>query len=617
MCGIAGFISNKYNKDDLNNMTSVLQHRGPDHQGIFFNKDLGVGLGHRRLSILDLSSSANQPFTSSCKNFTMVYNGEVYNYKDILHQIQLESNFTPKTTSDTEIILEAFLLWGNDFVNKLNGMFSIAIWDRKKNNLTLFRDRMGIKPLFYYLDSDTFAFASEIKSLVNLVNKKCLSINQKTVIDILHLGYSYNDRTIFNEIKKVNAGSTISVDSSKQITQKYYWQIENQIKSKTICNETEAKNGLKKRIISSVEKRTISDVPIGTFLSGGIDSSLVTSITQSISSQPINTFSIGFKDSKHNESFFAKKIAQKLNTNHHEFILTERDAIEEVDNLFRTYDEPFGDSSSIPTLLVSKMAKQQISVALSGDGGDELFLGYGMYNWAKRMNNQFIYSMRKPISQTLNMLGNNKLRRGAMVINAPSKPLLKSHIFSQEQYLFSLEEISYLLTKENSFPKYETTYALNRSLTHMEDQAFFDLKNYLKDDLLVKVDRASMQHSLEVRVPLLDHEVVEYALNISPKLKYKKGTSKYLLKEVLYDFLPSEMFERPKQGFSIPLQKWLKTDLKYLIDSYLSKETIETINIVNYTTVKQIIEKYLKGEDYLYNRIWILIQLHKTLTQYQ
>ncbi len=616
MCGISGFISQQYNEADLNKMTSVLAHRGPDNQGAYFNSDSGIGLGHRRLSILDLSDSANQPFFSRCNNFIMVYNGEVYNHKEIIGELQKNSTFIPQTSSDTEVILEAFVVWGNEFVNKLNGMFSIAIWDVQKEVLTLFRDRMGIKPLYLYKDAETFAFASEIKAIVNLVSLKKLTVNQSTVVDILHLGYSTSEKSIFNEIKKVKAGSILTINKNNKASESLYWDINSQVKKETINNEQQAKKELKNKLIESVEKRIVSDVPIGTFLSGGIDSSLVTAITQSLSKKSINTFSIGFKDTKQNESEYARKVAKELKTNHHEFMLTEKDAIEQVDNLFKTYDEPFGDSSSIPTLLVSKMAKKHISVALSGDGGDEQFLGYGMYTWAKRMDNNFLYSFRKPISKILKNVGNSTIRRGAMVINAPSKNSLKGHIFSQEQYLFSIAEISSLLKKHSIGSQINENWTLSRPLNAMESQAFYDLKNYLKDDLLVKVDRASMQHSLEVRVPLLDHNVVAYSLNIAPELKYKNGTHKHILKEVLYDYLPSELFARPKKGFSIPMQKWLKTDLNYLIGQYLSKEKIEEANIVNHKIVETIINRYMKGEDFLYNRIWILIQIHKLFDFY-
>ena len=610
MCGISGFLTKKYNSEHLQKMTDSLSHRGPDADEVFFDETAGIGLGHRRLSILDLSSNANQPYHSNCGRYVMVYNGEIYNYESIANELKNATGFSKKTNSDTEIILEAFVCWGDKFINKLNGMFALAIWDKHNHELKLFRDRIGIKPLYYYWVDNIFAFSSEIKALTQLITKSKLTVNRNSIYDILHLGYTPQEFTIFNEIKKVSSGSLLKVNNT-EISTTQFWELNKQIKKETIKDESIAKKGLKNKLKSAVEKRMISDVPLGTFLSGGIDSSLVTALVQNISKSPISTFSIGFKDDKLDESRYAKKIAQELGTNHHEFLLTERDALEQVDNLLSIYDEPFGDSSSLPTLLVSKMAKKHVSVALSGDGGDEQFLGYGMYNWAQRLSNPIIYNLRKPIYNTLNLIGDNRIKRGALVINALSKETLKSHIFSQEQGFFSAQEINKLLVTPTKGNLLQENWTLNRALNPMEDQALFDLHYYLKEDLLVKVDRASMHHSLEVRVPLLDHDVVSYTLNIDAQLKYKNGTSKYLLKQVLYDYLPEKLFDRPKKGFSIPLSKWLKTDLKYLIDNYLSKKTIEICGLVKYSEVDNIVTRYLNGADYLYNRVWILIQIHQ------
>ena len=610
MCGITGFLSKKYNSKDLQKITDSLYHRGPDANGIFFDENIGIGLGHRRLSILDLSTNANQPFYSVCDRYVLVFNGEIYNFEAIYNELKKETGFERKTVSDTEIILEAFVHWGDDFIHKLNGMFAFAIWDKNNNELKLFRDRIGIKPLYYYWVDNVFAFSSEIKGLTQLITKSKLTINRNSIYDILHLGYTPQNFTAFNEIKKVPSGSFLKV-KDKEILITKFWNLNKQIKTETIKDEFIAKKGLEDRLKLAVEKQMISDVPLGTFLSGGVDSSLVTALAQKMSSNPINTFSIGFKDDKFDESRYAKKIAQELRTNHHEFILTEKEAIEQVDNLLSIYDEPFGDSSSIPTLLVSKMAKKYVSVALSGDGGDEQFLGYGMYQWAKRMNNPVIFRLRKPIYKALNLTGNNRIKRGALVINALSKTNLKAHIFSQEQGFFSALEIDKLLVSSIKGNFLEENWNLDRELDPMENQALFDLHYYLKEDLLVKVDRASMYHSLEVRVPLLDHDVVSYSLNIDPSLKYKNGVSKYLLKEVLYDYLPKKLFVRPKKGFSIPLSKWLKKELKYLIDQNLSKVSIESCGLVNFHVVNGLVNRFLNGEDYLYNRLWILIQIHQ------
>ena len=349
----------------------------------------------------------------------------------------------------------------------------------------------------------------------------------------------------------------------------------------------------------------ISDVPFGTFLSGGIDSSLVTAIAQSLSTEPVKTFNIRFEDSKYDESPFARAVSEYLGTSHFEYTVTEKDGIELIPELMNIYDEPFADSSAIPTLLVSKMAKQHVSMTLSGDGGDELFMGYGAYKWAERLNYPLIKNFRAPIKGALSILSNRYKRVSHLFEKVPNDQLC-SHIFSQEQYLFSRSEIKELLR-----PEFYSDFMLDekprlaRKPTAAEEQSLFDLKYYLKDDLLVKVDRASMHYSLETRVPLLDYRIVEFAFNLNPSLRSKNGVSKYLLKKVLFDFVPGKYFDRPKQGFAIPLQRWMKNGIIYPkadnrgLNNFFNKNEIERFYK----------EFYIKGTDYLYNRVWELIML--------
>jgi len=621
MCGITGIFSkNKIDlsSDIIHQMTDAISHRGPDASGYY--KSENCFLGHRRLSILDTSSGANQPFHSKCGRFVMVYNGEVYNYKELAQK----HNINTKTTSDTEVILELFAKLNTKFVNEINGMFSICIYDTLENKIYLFRDRVGIKPLFYYLADEKIFFSSELKSLKKIfftselkslkkILTHKLSINNSAIKNFLYLGYIPQEETIYNEIKKMPAGSFASFNGNK-LKFSNYWNIDSKIEKETIKDYSIAKDKLSNLLTSSVTYRMISDVPFGTFLSGGTDSTLVTALAQSISDKPIKTFSIGFKESKYNESEHAKSVAKYLKTDHHEFILSENDAIEQVANLLDIYDEPFADSSAIPTLLVSQMARKEVKVALSGDGGDELFMGYGMYEWANRLSNPIIKTCRKPISKILNF-GGNREKRAAKVFDYPSEKRLKSHIFSQEQYLFSESELNTLLVNNSELIFNEESRDLNRTLTARESQTLFDFNNYLKDDLLVKVDRASMHHSLEVRVPLLDHRIAEFAFNLDEKLKVNDGIQKYLLKEVLYDYVPKQIMDRPKWGFGIPLVSWLSKDLKYLIVNYLSKESIENCNIVKYEIVHGLKKSYLNGETHLYNRIWVLILLHKWILE--
>ena len=608
MCGIAGFISSQLDKVNLSSMTDSLAHRGPNASGLFYDPTNNIGLGHRRLSIIDLSASANQPMESGCKRYTVVFNGEIYNY----HEIAEELNTPLKTNSDTEVIVEAFAKWGVDFVKKLNGMFTISIYDTKTNNLYLFRDRIGIKPLYYHWNQSDFLFASELKSIKSSGIE--LTINKQAIASFLHLGYIPQNHTIYQNTFKLPAGSYGVFEKNKfEIIP--FWKPEDCIKKETITDYREAKNLLKTELNLAVEKRLISDVPLGTFLSGGIDFSLVTALAAKHSPTKLNTFSIGFKDAKHDESAYAKKVAQHLNTNHHEFILTQDDALNELDKIMNNFDQPFADSSALPTFLVSKMAKKHVSVCLSGDGGDELFMGYGSYNWAKRLSNPFLWSLRKPISTVLNMSPIPIHKRASWLFKG-NKAGIKSHIFSQEQYLFSEKELNRILKSNDSnyFSSINNEQEMARLLTPGENQAFFDLKNYLKDDLLVKVDMVSMQNSLEVRVPLLDHNVVSLALNIDQQHKFHSdGTQKFILKDILYDHVPKHFFDRPKWGFSIPLEKWLQKELHYLIDQYLHPNVLNEHGIFNVSEVLNLVNRFNNGETYLYNRLWAIIVLNRFL----
>jgi len=620
MCGIAGIYSNKQNfsEQKIREMITALQHRGPDAEGVFIHEN--VGLGHRRLSILDLSNQANQPMTSHNGRFVMVYNGEVYNYREIAAELKQTHQCEFKTSSDTEVILEAFAFYGVDFVEKLNGMFAIAIYDKQTKELFLFRDRVGIKPLYYATIDNDIYFASELKAITTLT-KENLSINYTAIEHFLHVGFIPAPLSIYNNIFKLESGHYLKINAQGIETNKY-WSAFDVVADKTITNEKEALVKFSDLLSSSVQYQLKSDVPFGVFLSGGIDSSLITAQASAISSVPVNTFSIGFKENKYNESIYAEKVAKHLKTNHHEFIVTQHDAIELMDELINVYDEPFADSSAIPTMLVSKLARKHVTVCLSGEGGDELFFGYGAYQWANRLNNPLIKSFKKHITY---LLENSKTRfqRHAGYFKNENQELQYSHILSQEQYYFSTSEIQQLLTtsatenmrqKQSVFLDFDDKLScLPRKLNAMEKQALFDINFYMQEDLLAKIDRASMHYSLETRVPYLDHRIVEFALNLSPELKYKNNTTKYLLKEVLYQYVPKEIFDRPKQGFAIPLSEWLKTDLIYLINDYLNDTVINKHGVVNYKEVELLKKRYFLGEDYLYNRIWLLIMLHKFL----
>lgn len=614
MCGIAGYISfqGSINANELVAATALLSHRGPDAEGFYFSEDKTVGLGHRRLSILDLSASANQPMHSADGRYVMVFNGEVYNFRELRKELP-EFNFI--TSSDTEVILELFARDGIAALKKFNGMFALCIYDKSKQIITLARDHAGIKPLFIYQHDKELIFSSELK-VIKKIKGNQLQINQEAIASFLHLGFIPHPHTIYENVIKFPAGNYLQVDlmnksvdgTLQHITP--FWNAAEVFTKQPKTNIPEAKREFTSLLLSAIDQQLISDVPIGTFLSGGIDSSLVTAVATRVSRKKVNTYSIAIDNGKYNEAKYAAAVAKELKTNHHEFQVKEKEVLELINDLIFVYDEPFADSSAFPTMMVSRLAKKHVTVALSGDGGDELFMGYGAYKWAARLDNKVVKAVRHPL-HGLGQLMNDKYRRAGHLFSYPSEHNIKSHIFSQEQYFFSEDELKKLLkipfTDVNCLNKQVST---SRELDAVEEQAFWDFRYYLPDDLLLKVDRASMQYSLEVRVPLLDYRLIEFAFNLHRNVKMKNGEMKSFLKEVLYDFLPRKLFNRPKWGFSIPLKNWLKKDLSYLLSNYTSKEVIEKYGFLDYLVVEQMIKRYLKGQDYLFNRIWAIIVLH-------
>lgn len=612
MCGIAGYysIDNVFNSSELDAVGKSITSRGPEYQGMF--SDDRAGLVHRRLKIIDLSDESNQPMFSDDRRYVIAYNGEVYNYDEIRRCLRGEM----RTKSDTEVVLKSLIEYGLEAIADFNGMYAIALYDTVEKKLLLIRDRMGVKPLYYYWDGHNLAFASEIKALLqfSFINKN-KTVNYSALNQFLHLGYSGVEETIYTSIYKLPAGSFMEVTEAG-LHIDTYWTTQDSVTKETVDELYSAKEILRDLVEQSVRYRLRSDVPYGTFLSGGIDSSLVTAVAQRNLSTRLKTFTIGFAESKFDERSHAKEIADYLGTDHTELVVTERDALSIVPKILDIYDEPFADSSAIPTMMVSQLAKSQTTMVLSGDGGDELFMGYGAYTWAQRLQNPLLQTFRKPISMILGC-GSSWSKRVGKVINYPNKEQLPSHIFSQEQYLFSRKEIASVLSQDYvhdfSLSQYNT---VDRELSPAENQALFDMNYYLREDLLVKVDRASMHHSLEVRVPLLDYTIVEFALNLNENLKLRNGVQKYLLKQVLYDYVPAHLFARPKWGFSIPLCKWLKTDLHYLIETYLNESAIKQTAIFNPKKVRSLVRQFENGRnDYLYNRIWQLILVQKFLME--
>jgi asparagine synthase (glutamine-hydrolysing) len=610
MCGITGFLSfnNFFSEKSLSRITRSLEHRGPDAEGLFY--DDTCGLGHRRLSILDLSESANQPMQSADGSCTIVFNGEVYNYREMAAALRAPL----RTTSDTEVILELFARQGVSALAQFNGMFAFAVYNAARQELHVVRDRLGIKPLFYYWDGRQLAFASELKALKALPELH-IEPDFAAVSQFLHLGYIPAPRTIYKNVFKLQPGHYLKA-TRQGLENVAFWSPAGSLRPHVLDDEREAKKGLEELLLSAVQYQLISDVPLGVFLSGGIDSSTVAALASRLSNTRLNTFSIGFTEEKFNEAHYARAVAKHLGTQHHEFTVSASEAKRLVEPMLDAYDEPYADSSAIPTMLVSRLARQHVTVALCGDGGDELFFGYGMYQWAERLANPLLRALRKPVSRLLTIPSAPRYRKAASLLGYEDESGLAGHIFSQEQGFFAKKELPGLLAGRPALDGMTGHQGFSRALTPREKQALYDLETYLPDDLLTKVDRATMHYGLEARVPLLDHRVVEFALNLAPGLKYRNGVSKYLLKEILYQYVPRQLFDRPKRGFSVPLASWLQGDLRYLQEEYLRKEVVERYGVARFETVKDLLRQFNGGNAYVYHRVWLLIVLHYWLQKH-
>jgi asparagine synthase (glutamine-hydrolysing) len=613
MCGITGFISSKWLAEDLRKMTRRLQHRGPDAEGFYSNTNQEVHLGHRRLSILDLSDAANQPFFSKDNRYVMVFNGEVFNYKEIAQK----HNIVTKTTSDTEVIIELFALKGPEAFQEFNGMFAIAIWDTIEEKLTLVRDRFGIKPLCYYDGPDGFAFASEIKALLELPIPR--RINTEALADYLFLEYVPKPNTIFQNIKKLTNGCYIEITNKVHVTIKKFYDIREKYNPVEI-KEKDAVEEFHHLLSSAVKSRMISDVPIGAFLSGGVDSSLIVAKFQENSKTSVETFTIGFDEKRYDESGYAKRVAEILKTNHQEYRLPTTDIFSVLKDAVEFYDEPFAVSSVLPSLLISKVTRQHTTVALTGDGGDELFMGYNTYYWYNRI-------------ATLKRIGGKaSLKLAESILRMlGGKPAIKSRLFdgwkdehpflnmwSQEQQMFTQHEVGKLLDytykHKTTIPYWESLEKI--SLTNEQSVSFFDINYYLADDLMYKMDIASMRHGLEVRCPFLDYHLAEFAINLPVELKVNNGTQKYILKKALEQYLPEELIYRTKWGFAAPSEEWLKKSHTYLIDHYLSEKYIENQGVFNFKEVKSLIDNFRAGNYFHGKRIWSLVIFQLWFEQY-
>ncbi len=613
MCGIVACYSRRpIDKDVVAQMTVSLRHRGPDAQDVYIHEGERIALGHTRLSVIDLSVAANQPLYSEDGRFVIVFNGEIYNYRVLRRELENSHKISFRTNSDTEVILAGFSVWGTAVAARLEGMFAFIIVDQSIEKIYAFRDRLGKKPLYCYQSDELVAFASEIKSLRRhpMITRDVM--NTRAVGRFLHLGFIPAPETIYQHISKFPAGHHAVVTSDLKLEQiSPFWKPESLRATPRITNYDEAKRELKDLLMDATSKRLISDVALGAFLSGGTDSSLVSAMAASISGS-LKTFSIGFEQAKFDESKYAMDVAAALNTTHQSYTLREQEAIDLVPLYLKHFDEPFSDTSAIPTMLVSRLARKEVTVALTGDGGDELFQGYGAYSWAQRLDNPVWDRSRGSLSRILKAAPGSRLRRISELLT-PERYSLRSHIFSQEQYLFSQREVEdEVLRQRDAFVpfSYDDQVFNNDDFTPGEKQALFDLRYYLCDDLLVKVDRASMYYGLECRSPLLDHRLVEFAFRLNPEFKRHGKFSKIILKDLLKSFLPAHLVDRPKWGFSVPLSRWMKGGLRDMVMAYTDPEIISEAGLVNVDYCEALKKRYFGGMDYLYNRIWAIVALH-------
>ena len=607
MCGICGFLNKKaLSSEILWEMSNILSHRGPDDKGIYLSKDSCLGLGHRRLSIIDLTKTGHQPMCNEREDIWIVFNGEIYNFQEIREELQKEGHKF-KGKSDTEVILYSYEQWGEGCLQKFNGMFAFAIWDEKKRMFFIARDRVGIKPLYYYFKNGNFSFASELKSLLKypLFEKE---LNKKSLYYYLLFQYVPTPYSIFENTWKLPPGHYLILKEGKEVKIKKYWDVlerRKEVKNKSTQEYVEEWEYLLK---SSVKYRLISDVPVGAFLSGGTDSSLVVASMTQLADK-VETFTIGFDEKRYNEAPYAKKVATYLDTKHYELYFKEKEIFPLIRELPKYYDEPFGDSSSLPTYLVSKLAKERgVKVVLSGDGGDELFCGYNRYIWMNRMQNLFLLPsiIREKVAPLLGKIPYLKLRRISQILQYKNPLQMYLGIID----MWSPKELEKLLGKNYSYeelPFFKVYKSIN-ALPLLEKLPLLDFHIYLPEDILTKVDRASMAVSLEVRIPLLDYRIAEFVYSLPLDLRYRRGIRKYLLKKVLYKYLPAKLFRRPKQGFGIPLDEWLRGGVKPYLNEYLNIERIKKDGMFNHGFVEELVQKHLSGKYNYQYPLWTLLQ---------
>jgi asparagine synthase (glutamine-hydrolysing) len=641
MCGIAGHWDTKSTSEHplevLNRMGAALAHRGPDDSGTFHDVNAGIGLAFRRLSILDLSAEGHQPMYSASGRYVMVFNGEVYNFDEIRAEL---GPHQWRGRSDTEVMLEAFERWGlESAVQRFVGMFAFALWDRQERKLHLVRDRLGIKPLYYGRVGSAFVFASELKAIWQHPDFNG-EIDRNSLALYMRHNYVPSPHCIYKGLYKLQPGCILTLDSSTAAPQiRRFWSAKEIAQkgeeSKVQVSDAEAVEQLHQLLLRAVRLRMISDVPLGAFLSGGVDSSTVVALMQAQSQRPVKTFTIGFHEEGYNEAIDAKRVAEHLGTDHTELYLTSKDCLDVVPLLPTMYDEPFSDSSQIPTYLVSKLARRSVAVSLSGDGGDELFGGYYRYVLTKQ-----IWNFMKPLPQPIRSLAASVLRAVPPVSIDTAfrilQPLLpkslhheapgdKAHKLADFLSLDGPQALYYRALSHWKNPSdivlhsfepgtvRECIAEMSINTSIEESMMLTDLLQYLPDDILTKIDRASMAVSLEARVPLLDHRVVEFALRLPLSMKLRRGKGKAILRRVLRRYVPPELVERPKMGFGIPLEDWLRGPLRDWAETLLGERRLRNEGFFDAGPIRRIWEAHLSGHGNWQYHLWDVLMFQSWL----
>lgn len=629
MCGIAGFVDFRKASDEavLRRMTDAMTHRGPDDSGyeVYENPKAHIGFGQRRLSILDLSPLGHQPMHFD--DFIVNFNGEIYNFKEVRKELE-EKGYSFKSWSDTEVILKGYHCWGLDVVKKFIGMFAICIYDKQKDQVIFVRDRAGVKPFYYYWNNDTFLFGSELKALYqhSSFEKK---IDTNSLALFLQFSYIPAPHTIFHNTFKLLPGHILILDlKTKQQELKKYWDVvDHYNKSKIVLSDTEAIEQTDALLKKAYEYRMVADVPVGLFLSGGYDSSSVAALLQTGRTEKLKTFTIGFHENEFNEAPEAKKIADYLGTDHTEWYVTSKEAASVLHHLPEIYDEPFADNSTVPTVLVSRLAKQQVKVALSADGGDEIFGGYNKFNQAEKYTTKMPATLQSILSGTMSLINPEYIPYFNRKYNFTTRYEKMKLIWKHHDPVTAVKYISQYITESEvesffgkPFTKYHTFFEDGDKLEHNNGITnrllAIDYKTFLVDNNLVKVDRATMSVSLEGREPMLDHHVIEYLSKLPSSFKIRDGVNKWLLKQVVHRYIPKELMERPKKPFIAPLMVWFKDDLKEQLKYYLSETSLTKTGVFDHAPIIKLRDEYLAGKKVNYQKLWQLLMFQLWYNQW-